>query len=68
MSEMSPQRKKVVVIAGTIPSFSLVALLVTNHLHESRWLPAFVVVYALAMAGLLAYVVTQLWKLKRGAR
>lgn len=68
MSEMTPQRKKVVVLASTIPSFSLIALVVTQHLHDSRWLPVFVVAYALVMATLLAYVVMQMVKLKRGAR
>lgn len=43
-------------------------MLVTRELHDSRWLPAVVIAYAVGMAVLLVYVMMQLVKLKRRAR
>jgi hypothetical protein len=65
------QKRKTVVLAASLAAFQLPGLLLTEHLHGSRYLPAFVIGWALLMALLLAYVVVQLSKLmkmKRSAR
>jgi len=66
MSELSPQRKKVVLLACSISCLTGPGLLITHSLHASRFLPAFVIGWCVLMVGLLAYTVAELVKLKRG--
>jgi hypothetical protein len=65
MNEMSPQRKKVVVLGASLACFSGPGMLITRALHGPRYLPTFVIVWSLLMAALLAYTVVELTKLKR---
>jgi hypothetical protein len=65
---MTSQRTRVKVLAYSFPSFTLVALLFAQRLQDSRWLHVFIGAYALVMATLLAYTVTQMMKLKRSRR
>ena len=68
MSRLSPQRRKIVVLAAMIPCWTMPAMLVTHELHDSWWLPAFVIAYVLGMAAMLVYVMVQLATLKRRSR
>ena len=65
MSNLSPQRKKVVVLAASLACLSGPGMLITRALHGTRFLPAFVIVWSLLMAALLVYTVVELAKLKR---
>jgi hypothetical protein len=65
MSNLSPQRKKVVLLACSISCLTAPGLLLTQHLHGSRYLPAFVIGWCVFMCALFAYTVTELVKLKR---
>ncbi len=64
MSSLSAERKKIVILATLPAVLTMPAILTSQHL---RGLPlrVFVIGYALAMGALLAYVITQLVKLKR---
>jgi uncharacterized PurR-regulated membrane protein YhhQ (DUF165 family) len=64
MSSLSAERRKIVILATLPAVLTMPAILTSQHL---RGLPlrVFVIGYALAMATLLAYVITQLVKLKR---
>jgi hypothetical protein len=64
---MRPQRKKFLMVAYAIPCITVPAIVLIDHLHGGL-LQGFAVVYALAMLGLLGYVVSQLVKMKRSAR
>jgi hypothetical protein len=65
MSNLSPQRKKVVLLACSISCLAGPGLIFTFHLHGSRYLPAFVIGWSAFMCALFAYTVTELVKLKR---
>jgi len=66
MNNLSPQRKKVVLLACCISCLSGPGMLITHQLHGRRILPAFVITWCLLMAGLFAYTMVELVKLKRG--
>jgi hypothetical protein len=66
MSELSSQRKKVVLLACSISVLNLPGLLITHSLHGSRFLPAFVIGWCVLMVGLFGYTVAEFAKLKRG--
>ena len=66
MNNLSPQRKKVVLMACSITVLNLPGLLITHALHESRFLPAFVIGWCTMLVGLLAYTLVEFVKLKRG--
>jgi hypothetical protein len=61
MSEMSPQRKKVVVLAASIASMSGMLTL----LHGHRWLMGAWIAF---MAVALVYTISEFAKLKRSER
>jgi hypothetical protein len=67
MSSLSAERKKIVILATLPAVLTMPAILTSQHL---RGLPlrVFVIGYALAMGALLAYVIAQLVRLKRGDR
>jgi hypothetical protein len=64
MSNLSAERKKIVILATLPAVLTMPAVLASQHL---RGLPlrVFVIGYALAMGALLAYVIAQLVRLKR---
>jgi hypothetical protein len=65
MSNLSPQRKKVVLLACSISCLIGPGLLITFHLHGSRYLPAFVICWCVLMGALFAFTFAQFVKLKR---
>jgi hypothetical protein len=68
MRELSPQRKKVVVLGGSLACLSGPGLLLLNTLHGSRYLPTFAILWCVLMVGLMAFTVSQLVKLQRERR
>jgi hypothetical protein len=65
MSNLSPQRKKVVLLACCTSFLTGPGLLLTHSLHGSRFLPAFVIAWCVLMGALVAFTFAQFVKLKR---
>ena len=55
-----PRRSKPLLIAPLIPLLGIVGLFGVERFHGTRLLPAFVVTWALLLAGMFSYVLQQL--------
>lgn len=64
---MMSERRKIMLLTLTVPWVALAAVMISLRLHGA-FLKGLVAGFALAMAILLLYVVTQMVKLKRSRR
>jgi hypothetical protein len=64
---MTSHRKQVLILSSVVPLITLPAIFVLPQLHGVA-LRVFVICYALAMAAMLVYAVSQMVKLKRRVR
>jgi hypothetical protein len=68
MSEIDSQRKKVAILAVSICTLNMPFMLLVEHARNSKFLPALVIFYVLAMSVLIAYTILELKKYQRSKR
>lgn len=62
---MALRRARPMLIAPLIPLWGMVAFWGSEQLHGTRYLPVFVAVMALLLAGLFGFVANKAWRAKR---